>query len=205
MAWSVATYLRVCQFLPIMVVFQGKAWFTTTVHYLTTLSHTKEWWRVGVIHSVYQGRPSFIVSRMSHDQKSLCLLIAVLYDSPLTVEVRGLLEVIVKLRHKLFNRLGWFVWKYSVLVPGRSKSVSLVIFLRLAVSCPFYSVPGGDTHRDCSWELWHSGSRQTGRSVVQVSLLMGDNIFSLNVNVQFLVCTVLKLILWQGACCRPVS
>ena len=59
-----------CQLLQIMVVFQGQSgWYRTTVHYLTALSRTKEWWRVGVIHVVHQGRPSFLVSRVSYDQK----------------------------------------------------------------------------------------------------------------------------------------
>ena len=34
--------------------------------------------------------------------------------------------------------------------------------------------------------------------MVRVCLLMGDNIFSLNVHVQLLVCTVLSVILSQG-------
>jgi len=41
--------------------------------------------------------------------------------------------------------------------------------------------------------------------VVRVCLLMGDNIFSLNVHVQLLVCTVLSVILSQGVSRRAVS
>jgi len=44
-----------------------------------------------------------------------------------------------------------------------------------------------------------------GRSVVQVCLLMGDDIFCLDVRVQLLVCTVLSLILSQGVSCRAMS
>lgn len=92
---------------------------------------------------------------------SIDLLIAVLKDSPLALEVRGLLRGDLETLTKQFNRLGSY--ESTQCCPlGRSKPVPVPLFVTClwpAVFCPFYRVPVGGTHRYILGELWCSGTR----------------------------------------------